>query len=148
MLKSKVLIALFFAVSALAACKKTESSDVQIQTFIKANNIAAVKHSSGLYYQIITPGTGNFTYPSNTQITIKYEGRLLDGNMFDNGGGTQQTFALAQLIKGWQIGVPLIQKGGKIRLLVPSELGYGSQSAGPIPANSPLDFTIELIDVK
>ena len=59
------------------------------------------------------------------------------------------TFALNRLIVGWQIGVPLIKKGGSIRLIVPSGLAYGSSSPGlGIPKNAVLDFTIDLIDVK
>jgi FKBP-type peptidyl-prolyl cis-trans isomerase FkpA len=52
------------------------------------------------------------------------------------------------LIIGWQIGIPYIQKGGKIRLLIPSYYGYGNRAAGSIPANSILDFTITLSNVQ
>ncbi|MCZ4224954.1 FKBP-type peptidyl-prolyl cis-trans isomerase [Pedobacter rhodius] len=130
------------------SCKKDENAEKQISEFIKKNNISAVKHSSGLYYQIIKQGVGSFTYPAGTKITIKYEGRLLDGTVIDNGGGQENTFLLNQLIEGWRIGIPLIQKGGEIRLLIPSDLAYGSQATGPVPANSVLDFTIQLINVQ
>ncbi len=148
MVRIKLTLILFIGMITISACKKTESDDKQMTDFIKANNINAVKHESGLYYQIIKPGSGSFTYPSNTKITIKYEGRLLNGNVFDNGGGTEQTFPLANLIEGWRIGIPLIQKGGEIRLIIPPSLGYGSRAVGTIPANSPLDFTIQLINVQ
>jgi len=137
-----------FASIGLTSCKKDENSDKQITDFIQKNNITAVKHSSGLYYQIVKPGSGSFTYPANTQITIKYEGRLLDGTVIDNGGGKENTFVLNQLIEGWKIGIPLIQKGGEIRLIIPPNLAYGSQATGPVPANSVLDFTIQLINVQ
>jgi FKBP-type peptidyl-prolyl cis-trans isomerase FkpA/FKBP-type peptidyl-prolyl cis-trans isomerase FklB len=52
------------------------------------------------------------------------------------------------LIKGWQIGIPLMKKGGKATFYVPSELGYGGNDMGAIPPNSILIFDIELIDVK
>jgi FKBP-type peptidyl-prolyl cis-trans isomerase FkpA len=136
-------------VVALSSCKKdSDNADKQITDFIQQNNINAVKDDSGLYYQIIKPGSGSFTYPSNTQITIKYEGRLLNGNVFDNGGGKEQTFYLSQLIEGWKIGIPKIQKGGEIRLIIPPNLGYGDRAAGSIPANSVLDFTISLNNVQ
>ncbi|GGI22405.1 FKBP-type peptidyl-prolyl cis-trans isomerase [Pedobacter mendelii] len=131
-----------------SSCKKDESAEKQITSFIQKNNITAVKHPSGMYYQIIKPGTGAFAYPSNTKITIKYEGRLLDGTVIDNGNGVENTFQLNQLIEGWRIGIPLIQKGGEIRLIIPSDLAYGSQATGPVPANSVLDFTIQLINVQ
>ncbi|GGE61704.1 FKBP-type peptidyl-prolyl cis-trans isomerase FkpA [Pedobacter psychrotolerans] len=148
MLKFKQLTILFFLALALNSCKKDEDSDKQITNFIEKNNIPATKDASGLYYQIIKPGSGTFTYPANTSITIKYEGRLLDGSVFDNGGGKEQTFVLSQLIQGWRIGIPKIQKGGEIRLIIPPGLGYGSSATGPIPGNSVLDFTIQLSDAK
>jgi len=148
MLKLKQFTILFFLALALNSCKKDEDADKQITDFIAKNNIPATKDASGLYYQIIKPGSGTFNYPANTSITIKYEGRLLDGSVFDNGGGKEQTFVLSQLIQGWRIGIPKIQKGGEIRLIIPPGLGYGSNATGPIPGNSVLDFTIQLSDVK
>lgn len=148
MLKLKLLAFALLFVSVLSSCKKDEDSEKQITEFIAQNKINAVKDPSGLYYQIIKPGSGNFTYPGNTRITIKYEGRLLSGEVFDNGGGTEQTFILSQLIEGWQIGIPKIQKGGEIRLIIPPSLGYGSSAAGSIPGNSVLDFTIQLSNTQ
>ncbi|SER07941.1 FKBP-type peptidyl-prolyl cis-trans isomerase [Pedobacter rhizosphaerae] len=149
MVKFKYFSVLVLFVVALSSCKKdSDNADKQITDFIQKNNINAVKDGSGLYYQIIKPGSGSFTYPSNTQITIKYEGRLLNGNVFDNGGGKEQTFYLSQLIEGWKIGIPKIQKGGEIRLIIPPSLGYGDRAAGSIPANSVLDFTISLNNVQ
>ncbi|HEY0177263.1 MAG TPA: FKBP-type peptidyl-prolyl cis-trans isomerase, partial [Pedobacter sp.] len=58
--------------------------------------------------------------------------------------GTPISFALGEVIRGWQIGIPFIQKGGQIRLLVPSLLAYQNQQNGIIPANSVLDFTVML----
>jgi len=146
---SRFAIFAFLMVSTIiTSCKKDQDAEKQIAEFIQKNNIKAVKHPSGLYYQIIKPGTGSFTYPSNTKITIKYEGKLLDGTTIDNGNGVENTFQLNQLIEGWRIGIPLIQKGGEIRLIIPSDLAYGSQATGPVPANSVLDFTIQLINVQ
>ncbi|RNL54959.1 FKBP-type peptidyl-prolyl cis-trans isomerase [Pedobacter jejuensis] len=143
-----ICFSILFVATGLTSCKKDEDADKQITSFIQKNNITAVKHPSGLYYQIIKPGTGSFAYPSNTKITIKYEGRLLNGTVIDNGNNVENTFQLNQLIEGWRIGIPLIQKGGEIRLIIPSDLAYGSQATGPVPANSVLDFTIQLINVQ
>ncbi|WP_412466227.1 FKBP-type peptidyl-prolyl cis-trans isomerase [Pedobacter sp. KLB.chiD] len=148
MSKFRFLTLLFLSVAFVSSCKKDEDPEKQIAEFIRKNNIDAVRDDSGLYYQIIKPGSGSFTYPGNTKITIKYEGRLLNGNVFDNGGGKEQTFNLAELIQGWRIGIPKIQKGGEIRLIVPPGLGYGSSSVGPIPGNSVLDFNIQLSNVQ
>lgn len=148
MIKIKYLTLFMLLIVTAISCKKDEDTDKQITDFIAKNNIAATKDASGLYYQIIKPGTGSFTYPANTRITIKYEGRLLDGSVFDNGGGKAQTFNLSELIQGWRIGIPKIQKGGEIRLIIPPGLGYGSSSAGSIPGNSVLDFTIQLSNAQ
>ncbi|MFC5285358.1 FKBP-type peptidyl-prolyl cis-trans isomerase [Pedobacter alpinus] len=155
------LIILFVAVLGLSSCIKDDNAEfvdpnVQfgkdttiIKEFIAANNIPAIKHSSGLYYQILDPGVGNVTYAANTQVEAIYTGRLLNGTVFDTSVGKPNfKTALGGVITGWQIGIQLIQKGGKIRLLIPSGYAYGSRPQGPIPANSVLDFDIELIDVQ
>lgn len=160
---------LFFAVFTLlfSACKKSSTpvtptvdpavqakiDDDKIQAYIKANNIIAVKDPSGLYYQIITPGSG--TAPTvNSTVRVAYVGKLLDGTQFDSstnlshnlGPITDNTGKIVDygLIKGWQIGVPFIKTGGRILLLIPSALGYGASATGSIPANSVLVFTIDL----
>lgn len=148
MMKFRLFAFMLLVSVVITSCKKDEDPEKQMTDFIAANNIAATRDASGLYYQIIKPGTGSFTYPANTKITIKYEGRLLNGNVFDNGGGKEQTFNLADLIQGWRIGIPKIQKGGEIRLIIPPSLGYGSNAAGSIPGNSVLDFTIQLSNTQ
>lgn len=156
MLKTRMMIGLFLIVGAFSACKK-DSYDAEKQAkvddglivdFIAKNSIVAVKHSSGLYYQILTPGTGNTTFTGSTNVTVNYEGKLLNGNVFDKSSAAA-TFPLGNLIQGWQIGIPLIQKGGRIRLIIPSALAYGNTSpSSAIPANSVLDFTIDLISAQ
>lgn len=143
-----------------AACKKTDVGELYdpvpqfkadttaIRAFVKANNIPVLKNEQyGVFYQIIAPGTGSLTYATTTKITVDYEGRLLNGTIFDASKGVLQTFTLGTLIPGWQIGVPYIQKGGQIRLFIPSYYGYGEIARTGIPANSVLDFTITLNDV-
>jgi len=155
MLKTKILLVLFLALGAFSSCKKEEYEpekqlavdDALIKDFIAKNSIVAIKHSSGVYYQIISPGTGSLSYTGATQVTVNYEGKLLSGSVFDK-SSSAVTFSLGGLIPGWQIGIPLIQKGGKIRLLIPSTLAYMNQSRVGIPENSVLDFTIELINAQ
>lgn len=148
MIKIKYICIILFCTVVFSACKKDEDVDKQIIDYIAANNITAIKDPSGLYYQVIKPGTGTTVINANSNITITYVGRLLNGNVFDNGGGKQQTFTLGQLIKGWQIGIPKIQQGGEIRLIIPPSLGYGNGAVGTIPANSVLDFNIQLINAQ
>lgn len=124
-----------------------QKDDALIQAFLATNSITAIKDPSGVYYQVLTPGTGNHVFSGSSLVTVKYVGRQLNGSIFDQ-SATAVTFTLGQLIAGWQIGIPYIQKGGKIRLFIPSGYGYGTRGSGSIPANAVLDFDIELVNAQ
>ena len=156
-MKIKLYLFSVIMLLAMSSCLKDEYVDPAVQAgkddativkFIADNKISAVKHSSGLYYQIIQSGSGNITYTTNTTVTAHYTGRLTSGQIFDKSSTQPLSFKLGQVIVGWQRGVPLIQKGGKIRLFIPSGYAYGPQGSGAIPPNSVLDFDIELVDVQ
>jgi len=156
-MKVHLLLFSFVMVLGLSSCLKDDYVDPTVQSqkddativkFLTDNKISAIKHSSGLYYQIIQSGAGNIAYTANTTVLSNYTGRLLSGQVFDKSTTQPISFKLGQVIVGWQIGVPLIQKGGKIRLFIPSGYGYGPQGSGQIPPNSVLDFDIELVDVQ
>ena len=149
----RYLLLLSLFVIGFSSCSKTDSTptvdpvkqaaadDAAIQAYITANSITAIKDPSGLYYQVITPGTG--AYPTvNSAISVNYTGKLLNGSVF--GSGSLNNYSLSGLIPGWQIGIPHINTGGRILLLVPSALGYGDVANGNIPPNSVLIFTIDL----
>jgi len=110
------------------------------------NGITAQEHESGIFYIITTEGTGNHpTLSSN--VTVKYRGKLLNGNVFDETVGNETiTFPLQSLIEGWQIAIPLLKKGGKGTFWIPSTLGYGDAALPGIPKNSVLVFDIELVN--
>ncbi|MFD0939781.1 FKBP-type peptidyl-prolyl cis-trans isomerase [Pedobacter boryungensis] len=156
MLKTKILLSLFLIVGTLSSCKKdnynaekqAKIDDGLIVDFLAKNSIVAVKHSSGLYYQVLNAGSGNEVTASNT-VTVNYQGKLLNGVEFDKSTAPVSFSLAGNLIQGWKIGVPLIKKGGKIRLIIPSALAYKNSSPGAgIPENAVLDFTIDLIDVQ
>ena len=126
--------------------KTVDSERATIAGYAAANGIAGTEHSSGLYYQITNPGSGP-TPTATSTITVKYTGKLLNGTVFDNQTATAVSVNLGQVIQGWKIGLPLIQKGGTIKLIVPSSLGYGCGGFGSVPGNSILYFEIELEDV-
>jgi FKBP-type peptidyl-prolyl cis-trans isomerase FkpA len=155
--KIKYLFLLVCIAGCFAACSKKNDFDQEaqfrsdttaIRKFITDNNIPALKDKSGVFYQILAAGTGSVTYTASTSITADYEGRLLTGAVFDSSKGTPITFSLGAVIAGWQIAIPYIQNGGKIRMFIPSYYGYGNAEAGSIPANSILDFTVTLSNVK
>jgi FKBP-type peptidyl-prolyl cis-trans isomerase FkpA len=159
MKKIKYILLFVCLAGCFSACKKDygfEEFDVEgqfkkdttaIRAFAVANNIPIVKDAKyNFFYQILAPGSGDEVNGLST-ISVIYSGRLLDGTVFDS-KTTPATFSLSTAITGWQAGIPLIKKGGKIRLLLPSFYGYGNRPNGSIPANSVLDFTVELTDVK
>lgn len=122
---------------------------VIIRKFLTINNLDAVKLGlTGIYYQIITPGTGTLTPNRDSKIAIKYKGRFLNGTVFDETKSDSDIFTLGNLISGWQLGIPLIKNGGKMRLIISSGYAYEEIGRGPIPPNTNLDFDIELVDVK
>jgi FKBP-type peptidyl-prolyl cis-trans isomerase FkpA len=123
------------------------SEEPAIIAYASANGINTTRHSSGLYYEIISPGNG--ASPSSTsKVFVTYTGQLLDGRVFDQQADATKTgWVLGSLIAGWQIGLPLIQKGGEIKLIIPSSLGYGCDN-GALPPNSILYFDIHLVDVQ
>lgn len=94
----------------------------------------------------LKPGTG--PHPTNTDVAlINYEGRLADGTVFDK--SPQPTpLPVTGVVPGFSQGLKLMQRGGKYRLTIPPELGYGAKASGPIPANATLTFTVELVDFK
>jgi FKBP-type peptidyl-prolyl cis-trans isomerase FkpA len=126
--------------------KTVQSDQAAIVGYAATQGISATAHSSGLYYQVITPGSGPAPV-AGSQISIKYTGKLLDGTIFDDQTAGPVVYALNGMIQGFQIGLKLIQKGGKIKLIVPSALAYGCNGFGSVPGNSILYFEVELIDV-
>lgn len=125
------------------------SEEQVLANYLSTNNITATRHSSNMYYEIVSTGAGSNPGPCSS-ILIKYSGSLTNGSIFDAQDG--QLFTLGSLIEGWKIGLPLIKKGGHIRLYIPPSLGYGSSDVKDnngtvlIPGNSILIFDIELYD--
>ena len=112
------------------------------------HQITAERHSSGLYYVIEEPGSGN-SPNVNSEVQVRYKGYFLDGTVFDQTSGDNTAiFFLYNVIDGWQIGIPLLKKGGKAKLFVPSGLGYGYYGRGDVPGNTVLIFDVELVNFQ
>lgn len=104
---------------------------------------------SGLQYEVITEGSGE--NPSAEDVVeVHYTGKLLDGSVFDSSvdRGEPVKFPLNQVISGWTEGVQLMKPGAKYIFYIPSDLGYGDRTTGPIPAGSTLIFEVELISIE
>ena len=126
------------------------SEQQQIEAYLSANNLTATKHASGFYFQVVTPGSAKTPQLCST-ISVGYSGRLTNGTVFDS--QNLISFELGGAIEGWKKGIPLIQKGGRIKLYIPPSLGYGAYDVKDngvvvIPANSMLIFDVELFDVN
>ena len=158
------LFLLLIGIALLSACSKSDKNDPQSTTstactltaqykndssatqralmvaYCNNNGITYTIHPSGILYQITA--SGDTAKPNLcTSLTMTYTGKLMTGIQFDKG---TITFPLKDLIVGWQIAVPLIGKGGKIKMVIPSSLAYGPNANGSIPANSPLYFEMSI----
>lgn len=108
---------------------------------------------SGVVYTFTGTGTGDTTKVGQTA-TVKYEGSLLSGGIFDQSSAFQYKYGETNLIKGWQEILPHLKKGDKVTMIVPSEAAYGNQVKRDennqiiIPANAVLIFKIEIVDIK
>ena len=145
-----------------AAAKQNGVDDKPLQDYIRNNKLKVEKTKSGLYYVITQKGSGD-NAKAGQDVTMNYTGRLLDGTVFDSNVdpkfGHVQPFnfklGAGQVIKGWDEGVALLNKGAKATLLIPSSMAYGSRAmpGGPnnpkgIPANSVLLFDVEMVEAK
>lgn len=109
-----------------------------------------VELPSGLQYQIIKEGKGEKPKATDT-IVAHYRGTLINGNEFDSSykRGQPATFAVNQVIKGWQEVLPMIPTGSTWKVFIPSDLAYGERGAGgSIGPNETLIFDIELLEIK
>lgn len=123
--------------------------DNRIQTtidqYISDNNLTASETPEGLFYVLNEPG-GAAKPNIESSIEINYVGKFIDGEIFDQSGDNPANFPLSNLIRGWQIGIPLMGRGGDGVFIIPPQLGYGEDGRATIPGNSVLIFDIELLD--
>ncbi|WP_372782284.1 FKBP-type peptidyl-prolyl cis-trans isomerase [Phenylobacterium sp.] len=104
----------------------------------------------GLQYEIVHSGPTTGLKPHlNDEVKVMYEGKLVNGLVFDSSyeRGQPAAMPLKGLVKGWQEALQMMRPGDVWTLYVPPELGYGADGQGPIPGGAALIFKIELIDV-
>jgi len=147
----RILLFLLVAVTSIHCNKdedenQSEIDDEIILKYIADNELDAINIGLGLYFVDEETGTGENPNPSST-VRVAYSGYFTDGQVFDESNSDGITFGLNQVIQGWTMGIPFFKEGGRGKLLIPSELAYGSSPRSGIPANSVLIFDIHLIDV-
>ena len=114
--------------------------------------MASIKTSSGLTIEDLVVGTGD-TAAAGQRVSVHYTGWTTDGKKFDSSKDRGQPFIFSlgegEVIRGWDEGVAGMKVGGKRKLTIPPELGYGSRGAGKvIPPNATLLFEVELLAVR
>ncbi len=131
--------------------KPATSDTAQMKQYIKDSAINAVVDSSNwVMWEVIREGTGARP-EANSQVTIKYMGRLLTGQGFDSSSAKNPDGIILRLngaIPGLYLGLSRIREGGAIKLLIPSAQAYGCDARYGSLANQPLFFNIELVKVS
>ena len=130
------------------ATKSPESNQSPLGEPLKAETF--ISTASGLKISDIKVGNGSEASAGQT-VSVHYRGTLENGKEFDSSYGRGPfNFPLGagQVIKGWDEGVAGMKVGGKRKLIIPPELGYGKRAIGAIPSNSTLIFEVELLEIK
>jgi FKBP-type peptidyl-prolyl cis-trans isomerase FkpA len=119
----------------------------KIKKYLGDNKLQAQRDTSGIYY-IVHNSTGSEKPTADKCVEVKYEGKLLeDGRIFDK--NEKIAFSLMQVIRGWQISIPMLAKGDSGTFYIPSKLAYGPQGyPGAIPPDAVLIFKVQLLDFK
>lgn len=144
-LLSTIILVMFISTS----CKKDDQGKIDrdlIEAYVLENNLDGQFTESGLYYIISEPG-GNDHPNVYSRVSVYYKGYKLDGTVFDEHLESEAdpvTFGLYSVITGWQEGLQLIGRKGRIKLIIPSGLAYGQSGQGSIGPNEILVFDIYL----
>ncbi|MCF0167275.1 MAG: FKBP-type peptidyl-prolyl cis-trans isomerase [Bacteroidales bacterium] len=130
----------------ILATANLEEGKAFLEKNAKADGVVALE--TGLQYKIVRSGNGVFPTSIQDTVEVNYEGKTLDGKVFDSSydRGQSISFPLDRVIPGWTEGMQKIDEGGEITLYIPSDLAYGER--GQMGPNQTLIFKVELIKVK
>jgi FKBP-type peptidyl-prolyl cis-trans isomerase FkpA len=127
-------------------------SAADVKPMDKSPGAKQMTTESGLKYEDVMVGNGREAALGDTA-TVHYTGWLVDGKKFDSSHDRNEPFSFrvgsGQVIKGWDEGVTGMKVGGKRKLTIPPQLGYGTRGAGGvIPPNATLIFDVELVSLR
>lgn len=143
--------------------KQRETDRGIIEDYLVNNNLEATTTDEGIAVVTLEAGNGEFPQKGD-KVKVDYSVRLLNGTLIDTSDEElakandlyyeqreyapyEFTLGNREVIEGWDLGIPKVDKGGKAKLLIPSQYAYGARNdGGPIPPNSVLVFDIEVVD--
>ena len=149
MMQFKKTLMMLILSSSIGSTEINMDTQTYIEEYKKQENVQTT--STGIVYRLIEKGDGEVSPNPAQTVTVHYEGKLINGEVFDSSfkRGTPAKFGLNQVISGWTEGLQLMHVGDTMELVIPPELAYGAQGInGVIPGNSTLVFKVQLIDIQ
>lgn len=148
----KKIVFCFLLPIMLFSCKKEDQAAIDeavILQYIADRQVTEpdfkpLPTGTGLYYLTTLEGSGD-SPTATSYVTVYYKGTLVNGTIFDQTNASPKSFFVAGVIQGWQEAIPKMKIGEKATIIVPSALGYGTETNGAIPGGSVLIFDIELV---
>ncbi len=137
----------------LSACgdlysdQELEQFDAEIQKLIAEKNWNCERSETGLYYEILEEGDGDFI-PIDARVLVSYKGSLTNGKTFDRTGEEPVSLYAKTLIDGWREALLFLNIGSHVRLIIPPNLGYKNRELPDIPKNSILIFEIKIHGIE
>ncbi|MGE9515929.1 MAG: FKBP-type peptidyl-prolyl cis-trans isomerase [Solitalea-like symbiont of Acarus siro] len=132
------------------ADKQNAIDNPLIDKYVSSKKLDLQTLPSGIRYKMIKPGVGETAVVGDT-VKLHYKGSLLSGKVFDSSYDRKSPISFpvvkGQTVPGFFEALQLLKKGSKAIVAMPSTLGYGADANGVIPANSPLVFEIEVLDI-
>jgi FKBP-type peptidyl-prolyl cis-trans isomerase len=153
-MKKLLSLSVALALFGFAGCTKKEETTTETSSTTSNTTANSVAPAAGgeLKIEDVKVGSGDEAV-AGKRVTVHYTGTLTDGKKFDSSLDRKQPFAFnlgkGEVIQGWDQGVAGMKVGGKRKLTIPSNLGYGERGAGSvIPPNATLNFDVELLKVE
>ncbi len=153
MFRNALFIACAILSLAMSSCSEAVDYDRGVQhqidvdsidRFLTQNNLTSIftKSPTGLYYQVVSAGRGEYEIEEGDEVVVNYTGKLLNGILVERGDNVKMKFS--GLPEGWREGLLKVKPTGVVRLIIPSTLAYTDEKVGQIPPNSNLEYLITL----